>query len=372
MILDLGPPPPGYKPGQTRGPLVRNIAVPLAVLAVTFACLRFYVRIFLVRVFGKDDWLLLAAVISLCCLVGSELWGISLGVGKHQYEVNREGDPHKSIPDAIMVMVFYYLCICCVQCSILCFYLRLGLAEIGGHAMRYIIYALMGFSIANNTILGCLQVVFATIMSFAIHPERYLVPAFFTYGSLNLLLDLTIWSTPLPSIFSIMHNLTTRKKVLLVLAFSVGMLSCFSSIMRIALRKYLFGREADPTYSSPIFYTLFVAEVSLAMTCVSLAALRPLVVEITKEFRRIRGKPPSTNKDIGSAIPEFGASPGPGHKGGIGVHTTITQKLEVWKDPASTPPAVPGTGHCSPSFPPQPSSDSTVNLTNTDTNKTLA
>ena len=70
----------------------------MASIAVVLASLRFYVRIYMVKFVGKDDWLLLAAVISLCGLVGSELWGVSLGIGKHQYDVFRERDPYELIP----------------------------------------------------------------------------------------------------------------------------------------------------------------------------------------------------------------------------------------------------------------------------------
>ena len=90
-------PPPGYKPGQTRAPLISDIAVPLTVVAVTVACLRFYVRARLVRVMGKDDWLLLTAVIFLCCYVGTALLAVHLtGLGKHQYEVFQNFDPNKT------------------------------------------------------------------------------------------------------------------------------------------------------------------------------------------------------------------------------------------------------------------------------------
>ena len=99
--------PPGYKAGETRAPLIRNIAIPLAALAVFLACLRFYVRIFLVRIVGKDDWILLAAVMSLCGLIGSSLWGVSLGIGKHSYDVFLEGDPRRLIP--VCYLFLYHL-----------------------------------------------------------------------------------------------------------------------------------------------------------------------------------------------------------------------------------------------------------------------
>ena len=91
-------PPPGYKHGQTRAPLIWEIAVPLNVAAVTMVCLRFYVRTRLVKVVGTDDWLLLTAVIFLCCYVGSTLWGVTRGLGRHQYEVFQDYDPRKLLP----------------------------------------------------------------------------------------------------------------------------------------------------------------------------------------------------------------------------------------------------------------------------------
>ena len=92
-------PPPGYKPGQTRAPLVTDIVVPLAIVAISLACVRFYVRARLVRSFGKDDWLLVAAVFFLCVVVGSSLWGIKEGNGMHFYDQIRQGiDIKSSLP----------------------------------------------------------------------------------------------------------------------------------------------------------------------------------------------------------------------------------------------------------------------------------
>lgn len=83
-------PPADYKPGQTRAPLVWKISIPVCIIGVTLASLRFYVRAILVKEFGKDDWLLLTAVLSLCVLLGGEVWGTFLGIGKHQYDLRFE------------------------------------------------------------------------------------------------------------------------------------------------------------------------------------------------------------------------------------------------------------------------------------------
>ena len=114
MLAEWDKPPPGYKPGQTNGTLISNIAVPLATVGVVFACLRLYVRACLVKVVGKDDWLLLAAVIFLCGLIGSELWAKSLGFGKHQYDliVVLKKDPRLIIPVCFILSFLFFFCIC--------------------------------------------------------------------------------------------------------------------------------------------------------------------------------------------------------------------------------------------------------------------
>ena len=242
------------------------------------------------------------------------------------------------------------MCQSCVQCSILAFYLRLGLAETGRHHMRRTIYAIMGFSVVNNTVTCCLGMTFTMVKSLVLQSNKYLTPLYFTYGTLNLLVDLIIWLIPLPTVFSVMKNLPTRKKILLALAFAAGMLCWGSTILRISLRKYVFGLGSDPSYSAPIFYVLYLTEVSLAIGCASVVTLRPLVVKITKVFNKLRGNPPPTNTPPTTGN-LFRVSPGPaqipqpsgyetrpsgpratGNKGGFKELTIAGHELVEWKN----------------------------------------
>ena len=227
------------------------------------------------------------------------------------------------------------MCQCCVQCSILAFYLRIGIADIGWHHLRRIIYALIGFSIVINTVLPACQLCYVTKAKWLVQSQKYLMIIWFTYGSLNLLMDLIIWFIPLPSVISIMHNLSARKKIMLVLAFAVGLMSVCSATLRVSFRKYIFGLGADPTYNAPIINVLLVSEVSLAIGCVSVVTLQPLVAKVTEVFNRLRGKPTSTNTN-GMAGVEVGVSPGlaqlAGNKGGFGQRVAVNQELAEWKD----------------------------------------
>ena len=247
-----------------------------------------------------------------------------------------------------MVIVSYYLCQSCVQCSILAFYLRIGLAETSGNRMRWTIYAAMGFSIVSNTISGCLSLAFTIVESLIIQSNKYLTGIWFTYCSLNLLLDLTIWAIPLPAVFSVMKSLSKRKRILLGMAFAVGMMCWCSAILRISFRKYVLVLGGDPSYNAPIIFVLYVTEGSLAISCVSVATLRPLVVEITKGFNRLRGKP-SSKKSRTSASgyeaspglaqpggygPRSGATKATGNKGWFGVPDFVDEEMAKWKNGA--------------------------------------
>lgn len=206
----------------------------------------------------------------------------------------------------------------------------------------------MAISIVNNAIGFSLCLTFSMVTSLVLQSKRFLLPLWFAYGSISLSLDLTIWSIPLPTVYSTMHNLSTRKKILLVLAFTVGMMSWVSAILRIALRKYVSGLASDPTYNAPIINLLYVSEVALAISCVSAATLRPLIVKMSKWFNRVRGKPPSSKRRSHDC--EFGGSPGFSYepstsgprptgnsgKGGFEEDTTIVeQDATEWKDDVS-------------------------------------
>ena len=241
-----------------------------------------------------------------------------------------------------MGAIFYYGSLCCIQCSILCFYLRLRLQQTGGERTRRLIYAVMCFSILNNIVATIIQIVFTYVETFLVQSRKYFGVQFLTCSSLNLATDILIWCIPLPSVYPLACNLSTRKRVLLVLVFAIGALSWCSSILRIAWRKYITNLGSDPTYNAPVLIVLYTTEISLAITCVSLVTLRPLLVKIAKGLNWLRTKKSTFS---GQSIPRFGAIPQPngfefgsnGSKttdttGGFGTYTAVGEELMVLKD----------------------------------------
>ena len=83
-------PPPGYAPGQTRVPLLLGFTYPFLFLKVILFALRFYARYSLHSI-GKDDWLLLGAVLFSIVHSISGLWAETKGLGRHDYDLFNEG-----------------------------------------------------------------------------------------------------------------------------------------------------------------------------------------------------------------------------------------------------------------------------------------
>ena len=211
--------------------------------------------------------------------------------------------------------------------------------------MRHLIYAIMCFSILNNVIAATLQSVFTTVPSMLAQSPKYFAKLYLICGPLNLFTDILIWCIPLPSVYPVVHSLSSRKKVLLVLVFAIGILSWCSSILRIAWRGYVVDMGSDTSYNGPIVIVLYTTEITLAIACVSLVTLRPLVVKITKGFNRLRGKQSTSSSRSRSSGHQFGATPQPtkfefgpsgsrttNTTGRVGTYTAVGEQLMVLKD----------------------------------------
>ena len=83
-------PPPGYAPGQTRAPIILGFIYPLFILPVILGLMRFYVR-YSIHSIGIDDWLLFFAILSSIAHCVTGLWAVSKGLGRHDYDLIREG-----------------------------------------------------------------------------------------------------------------------------------------------------------------------------------------------------------------------------------------------------------------------------------------
>lgn len=182
--------------------------------------------------------------------------------------------------------IFYNIAQLLIQQSILTFYLRLRVSF--SKRLTYMIYGLMGASMLNT--MGSQTVIL--ILNFAqngrLNNLRNFQLLWHMNSSFSMFIDLSIWFLPLPRIWRL-ENLSKRKRWALVATFSVGLFSCSSTMVRLCFVHVALRRYGDETWDRVVIHLMSVTESALAVSCASMATLRPLLSKWglfeTEDFR---------------------------------------------------------------------------------------
>ena len=98
-------------------------------------------------------------------------------------------------------------------------------------------------------------------------------------GAVTLAIDMTIWSLPLPMIMK-MQKMAPKEKLKLCLTFSVGLMSCASSLSRLCIVSQASDLGSDLSYTRVHIQVLCTAETGFGVCAVSMVPLRPLLRKI--------------------------------------------------------------------------------------------
>ena len=77
---------------ENRGPQVLGVDSAALILAFIATVLRVYVRLRLVKAFGLDDWLMLAAMVTFSVYSAASITGVTYGTGQHVWELTKENN----------------------------------------------------------------------------------------------------------------------------------------------------------------------------------------------------------------------------------------------------------------------------------------
>ncbi|KAF4467068.1 integral membrane [Fusarium albosuccineum] len=105
-------------------------------------------------------------------------------------------------------------------------------------------------------------------------------------GVLSIIEDIAIFILPIPELMKL--QLQGKKKTALFFMFSIGSFACVTSIVRL---KYLgsFSDPVDPTWHNVYVVIWSTIELSCALICASLPALRPLVQMVPGVLSTVKG-----------------------------------------------------------------------------------
>ncbi|KAF4302268.1 hypothetical protein GTA08_BOTSDO09632 [Botryosphaeria dothidea] len=282
---------------EGRAPEFFTILVVMIVFATVSSLLRVYVRLRIVKAFGLDDYLMVAALLCFIMFTTCALGGIRYGTGRHMTSLT---------PDSAMrALRYWWLCYVAYTTTMLLAKISIGfflLRVTVEHIHIWIIWSAMAITAATGivfffvTVLQCSPVSF--FWSRAVGGKgtcldmEVIVALTYFYSAISALCDFTFGILPIFMLWNLNMSRTTKIAVAPILS-----MACIASAGILVRMAYVHDfRDPDFLYATVDIAIWSDIEEGLAITAGSLACLRPL-------FRLIRTKISSygTNHSAGGA-----------------------------------------------------------------------
>ncbi|CZR68219.1 uncharacterized protein PAC_18118 [Phialocephala subalpina] len=206
------------------------------------------------------------------------------GFGKHVYSL-QNGDLFQALKHFYIAENIYVVVLGLTKISILAFYLRIFQHQ---EWFRIGVHTLICITILSTAIISILTI-------FQCHPVTYFWDKDIKDGAclnqnalayansgMSIAQDIMIIVLPIPVVVKL--NMDIRRKVGVAFMFAVGGFGCIVSIVRLQ-SLLVFGNSIDPTWDY-VSVTIWTAlELSAAMICSSMPALRSLMHQMVPKFK---------------------------------------------------------------------------------------
>ncbi|KAF4784681.1 hypothetical protein HER10_EVM0011124 [Colletotrichum scovillei] len=261
---------------ENRGPQLVAVGITLVTTAIVATTLRCYVRIFLVKNFGVDDWCMLAAITSFILFVACAITGVHYGTGRHK--VNLTDDQWST---AMMFWWYCYLWYClsmiASKISIGYFLLRITVRKVD----VWIIYSVMMMTVCTGvvfffvTLLQCQPISYFwnnTTQSGRCIPVDVIIALTYLYSAFSVICDFTFAILPMVLIWKL--KMDHKTKLALVPIMAMACIASAAVVVRMPFVKDF--KNPDFLYATVDIAIWSTTEQGLAITAGSLATLRPL------------------------------------------------------------------------------------------------
>lgn len=262
---------------DNRGPEYFVILVVMISMALTATLLRIFVRLSIVKAFGRDDWFMVAAMLTFIMYTTCALGGIAYGTGQRNEDLS---------PESTMKAMRFWWC-CYVAYTSTMWFVKVS---VGFFLLRLTIHPvhirIIWTAMAVTAVTG---IVFTFVTLFQCQPVSYfwtrvtgtqgqcfsilvVINLTYLYSVVNALCDFTFGLLPIFMIWNL--NMSARMKIAIAPILSMGCIASCAILVRIAYcRDYLKPDFLYATVNIAIWSTI---ECGLAITAGSLATLRPL------------------------------------------------------------------------------------------------
>ncbi|WDK17280.1 integral membrane protein [Colletotrichum graminicola] len=279
-------------PHESRKSEIKRVATVFASIIFPIVGLRLLSRYVATNRLEFDDWITIATSLVVGATLGCVISTANLGFGNHFWDI----DPSNAEGIAKLyysIQMLYVVIIIMVKTAIVAFFAR--------------IFPRRKFQIAVYIVLAvllCHGLLFVLLIMFECAPvaaiwdrtlERKCIDlnaVTLASAILSIIEDFVILAMPIPELRRL--ELTRKKKSAVILLFSLGSFTCITSMVRI---RYLsiFVDPFDMTWERVDLVNWSVAEISSALLCGSLPALRPLFMKIPALLAMMRGERPHTD-----------------------------------------------------------------------------
>ncbi|KAK1988489.1 hypothetical protein LZ30DRAFT_699191 [Colletotrichum cereale] len=276
-------------PHESRMFEIKLVVTVFASITYPIVALRLLSRWITTRRLQFDDWITIATSLVVGATLGCVVSTADLGFGNHFWDVN----PNNAESIAKLyyaIQMLYVTIIILVKAAIVAFFARI----FPGRRFQIVVYIVL-------TVLVCHGLIFILVIMFECHPvagvwnralERKCIDlnaVTLASAILSIIEDFVILAMPIQQLKKL--QLTRKKKLAVVLLFSLGSFTCITSMVRLRWLS-MFVDPYDMTWDRVDLVNWSVAEISSALLCGSLPALRPLFKKIPDLVAMIRGKNP--------------------------------------------------------------------------------
>ncbi|XPS72488.1 hypothetical protein M3J09_004653 [Ascochyta lentis] len=254
-------------------------------VAAAVVFLRVYVRVCMLRSFGKDDWAMVLAMLLATGTFVCYVLEVPLGLGKHLAVVQMDIINYREL---LKVRQVHMICVtvgqCVVKISVSLFLLRLVARRLHVWFLYGVITFLTAFTIVSFCTLMFQCVPIAAAWDTRLRPppigegsaKCFSMQTFGRIGMfnsvINILTDFLLALLPVPLIWQLQLNL--RTKISLILVLSLGLFACVAGIMKVRLNKTILS---DPNRFIYDGYSMWnFVELDVGIIAGSLPAIKPL------------------------------------------------------------------------------------------------
>ncbi|KAF2008585.1 hypothetical protein BU24DRAFT_468705 [Aaosphaeria arxii CBS 175.79] len=276
---------PGTAEEQRNQDACTGVSTAFTVVSVTIVALRVYTRAGIIGTFGKDDFMMLGALLFTLAYLVDIFVLRQNGMGFSGKRLNLD-QMTGLIKTTLSLQIFYYLVVYFIKISILCCYLRIAVDKRLEKSCKYTIYLL--------TVFVVICIIVCVTQCLPLHKMWDLtgqVPGtcinttafFYSTSTFNILTDIWIIYLPINTLLKIQRP--RREKLALIFVFSLGVFSCIASIVRLhSIRIYT--ESPDPFYDSVPVNIWSMIEINIGIWCASIPALKALFIRSQREKSR--------------------------------------------------------------------------------------